>query len=150
MKKEQYYNYVLNNGLTFGEIFGNYLFDKYREFEFSQPLTSKLKGGFENNSDFNLSLPEMQEIIDKTEKLIENLLCHEDFDPSKEELRKKFPSQFSQKFYFRGKEYYLYPKGSEFLIDGEIFSAYNFIQLLTWFINNGEILSFKYESLSKT
>lgn len=99
------------------------LFSKYDDLELTPNLKKSIKLRIDSKKDFEITIAEMKEIIFSLTKQVEQLLKHSDFNPFKEELRKRFPEQYgSMPFIYDGITYYLYTKGREFYIDSLIYT----------------------------
>ncbi|MEC3876496.1 hypothetical protein [Chryseobacterium salviniae] len=78
-------------------------------------ISSDLKNGIlqriDAEQDFEVAVTELQEILPTLDTRIEELLKHPDFDPFKEEKRKRYPQQYGNNpFEYKGVTYYLYSK----------------------------------------
>jgi len=124
------------------------LFSKYSNLEINPNLKKNIKLRIDSKKDFELTISEMKELIFSLIKQVEKLLVHPDFNPFKEELRKRFPEQYgSQPFIYGGITYYLYTKGREFYIDSLIYSSLLFKKLLEEHVIINKPLKYVYKEI---
>ena len=144
MNRQKYLELIFEKGLSFGPRGGTYLTESYEELVIPSSIRSLIKSNFESKSDFEIPILEFSEIKKAINKRIEKLLKHPEFDPFKEELRKKFPEQYgSNPFIFNGKTYYLY--GKTMPIDSDIERATSFLKLIDDHEKENTSLKFKYK-----
>lgn len=146
MKKEKYYQLIINNGLEYGNVITNYLILEYENLEINSSLKNKIKNSVANKSNFDVPTSEFKFLLIALEKRIEILVNHSDFDPFKVKLREQFPEQYgSQTFNFKGTTYYLYNKGREFYIDSLIIKTLSFKELIEEHIKFNKPLKYFYK-----
>jgi hypothetical protein len=121
--------------------------DAYRQIsqlEINISYKEMLKQKIYTGKDFEISTIELQTINIAFENRIDKLLKDKDFNPFKEELRKRFPTQYgSQPFEYKGTTYYLYSKG--FPIDELISRTIIFKNLVEEHINANMPLKYVYK-----
>ena len=136
-------NKVRNFDSTLEDAFERY---NYLDLDFSVNLKQKIKDRIYLKKDFEITINELKEIIPAFEKKIDELLLHPDFNPFKEELRKKYSEQFSNLPLLRNnKTYYLYNKGREFYIDSLIYGLISFKKLIEELIESNKNLKYVYK-----
>ena len=96
-------------------------------------------------ADFEISVAELQLLASALSTRIDELVISPDFDPFKERLRKRNPTQFgSNPFTWKGTTYYLYLKTNP--IDSEINRTSGFLELIQEFINQNKPLKYIYKN----
>lgn len=111
MYKSKYLEQVLENGIMYGGIIKHYFIEDIDNMKISLLLKNKISNNVNNKEDFEITVSELREILPTLDTRIEELLKHPDFDPFKEEKRKRFPQQYgSDPFEYKGITYYLYSK----------------------------------------
>ncbi|UEQ75365.1 hypothetical protein [Chryseobacterium arthrosphaerae] len=122
------------------------LFKEYSELGISLELKEDIKQRIYAEQDFEVTVQELQQILPTLDKRIEELVKHPDFNPFKEELRKRYPEQYgSQPFKFNGTTYYLYHKGREFYVDSLIYGVLGFKKLIKDHIAANKPLRYVYK-----
>jgi len=122
------------------------LFNEYSELDISLELKENIKQRIYAEQDFEVTVQELQQILPTLDKRIEELVKHPDFNPFKEELRKRYPEQYgSQPFKFKGTTYFLYHKGREFYVDSMIYGALGFKKLIEDHIAANKPLRYVYK-----
>lgn len=95
--------------------------DIYEKLDISKKLKQEIKDKIFLKKNFIIEIPILKILVHALEVKIEELLKHPDFDPFKEELRSRFPAQYSSyPFEYKGVIYYLYYIGRNFYIDNLI------------------------------
>lgn len=93
----------------------------YEKLDIEKTLKEQIKEQIFSEKDFEIDVPILEILVNSFENRIDELLQHPDFNPFKEDLRKKFPIQYGEEpFEYKGVVYYLYHKGREFYIDSII------------------------------
>ncbi|WP_299883584.1 hypothetical protein [uncultured Lacinutrix sp.] len=117
------------NGEEAGGCNQEYFFERYFQgINIGNDLKTSLKNKIDSSIDFAIPVSELILINEAIENKIDELISHPEFNPYKEQLRKKFKEQYeSNPFVYKGKTYYLFSKGGEFAIDREIevINSYN-------------------------
>lgn len=110
------------NGKKVASVSVNYAYSRYFEnLRLDKGFKKSIEDRINLKSDFELTLEELEKLSIAIENKIDELLVDPKFNPFKESLRIKYPEQYSNNpFSYKGKVYYLYTKGSEFVIDLEI------------------------------
>ena len=135
-----------NEGKIFYSGSNTHTYDYYyKELEISTELKDKIKLNFETDSDFEINCSDLKKIKVAVEKSVDTIFKHNDFDPFKEKLRKRFPEQYgSDPITHKGITYYLYTKGREFYIDSLISSYLGHIELIDNLIKSNTPLKYYY------
>ncbi|UEQ75363.1 hypothetical protein [Chryseobacterium arthrosphaerae] len=111
MYKSKYLERILENGMYYNSILSQYLIYDYENLKISNLLKERIKTNIDSNQNFEIPLSKFSTIQMALDLRIEELLKHPDFDPFKEEKRKRFPQQYgSDPFQYKGVTYYLYSK----------------------------------------
>ena len=144
MNRDKYLQNIFERGMQYGPIIKQYLIEEYKVLNFSSTFKNMIFENISRNQDFEILILEMQNIIPALENRIDELLNDKDFNPFKEELRKRYPVQYSsQPFEYKGTIYYLYSKG--FSIDSLISRTINFKNLVEEHINANMPLKYVYK-----
>lgn len=115
----------------------------FSELKIKPVLQKSLKDRIVSEVDFEITVDELKELVPVLEEKIEQLLKHPDFNPFKENLRKKFPAQYeSEPFNYKGTIYYLYSKGREFQIDRDLYNISEFKRRIEKHIEAGKSLKY--------
>lgn len=144
----RYFKLVLEKGIEYNDILSNYFILNYKIIGLSHDFRNFIEESIEQKKDFELGVLDMKMIIELLDLKIPELLKHDDFNPFKEELRRRFPKQYgSQPFVYEGITYYLYNKGREFYIDSLICSTLSFKELLVEHIKINKPLKYVYKEI---
>ncbi|WP_027381234.1 hypothetical protein [Chryseobacterium daeguense] len=121
-------------------------FERFAILKLNPAIEESIKQRIYAEQDFEVTGQELQQILPTLDKRIEELVKHPDFNPFKEELRKRYPEQYgSQPFKFKGTIYYLYHKGREFYVDNMIYGALGFKKLIEDHIAANKPLRYVYK-----
>lgn len=146
MTKKKYFQYIIDNGLEYGNITTNYLILEYINLKINDSLKKKIKNSITQRSNFDISIPDLNQLLKAIDNRLENLVNHPDFNPFKEKLREHYPEQYgSQPLRFNGTTYYLYNKGREFYIDSLIIGTLGFKELILEHIKANKPLKYVYK-----
>ncbi|MGG5210838.1 hypothetical protein ACQWU4_18110 [Chryseobacterium sp. MIQD13] len=144
MYKSKYLERILENGMYYNSILSQYLIYDYENLKISNLLKERIKTNVDSNQNFEIPLSEFSTIQIALDLRIEELLKHPDFDPFKEEKRKRFPEQYgNQPFEFHGKIYYLHTK--TFPVDSLIDRIIDFKELLEEHFKANKPLKYLYK-----
>ncbi|KFF09370.1 hypothetical protein [Chryseobacterium luteum] len=89
----------------------DFIKEPFLNLNISSDLKNNILQRIDAEQDFGITVSELHEILPTLDTRIEELLKHPDFDPFKEEKRKRFPQQYgSEPFEYKGITYYLYSK----------------------------------------
>jgi len=123
----------------------NLLIKFFNELEILSSLKESISQRINNNSDFEINVSELQEIVPALSEKINNLLSAPDFNPFKEREREEYPAAYNKfPFIWNGVTYYLYPKDND--IDSEINRTNGYLKLIQEFINQNKPLKYIYKS----
>jgi len=121
-------------------------FERFAILKLNPAIEESIKQRIYAEQDFEVTVQELQQILPTLDKRIEELVKHPDFNPFKEELRKRYPEQYgSQPFKFKGTTYFLYHKGREFYVDSMIYGALGFKKLIEDHIAANKPLRYVYK-----
>lgn len=141
------YLHILNvDGKRYGGSNLEEAFDYYFDLDINKELKKSIKDRIFSQNNFEINKNEISEILPAFDRRIDELLKHPDFNPFKEELRKKFPEQFgSQPFKHKEITYYLYHKGRESKIDSLIYNIMGLKKLFEEHIKANQSLKYIYK-----
>ncbi len=98
------------------------------------------------NKNFEINYFELEEVVSALQNRMNNLFIHPEFDPFKENLRKRFPEQYgSMPKVHNGITYYLYPKGFE--VDSLIINVESFLSIVNEYIKAKKKIQFTYQEI---
>ena len=110
-----------------------------------EDLKGRLKDQILLGEAFDVEVEDMLVLRQAFVERIAELVKHPDFNPFKEDLRRRYPKQYgNEPFEFDGVTYYLYNKGSDFYIDHIIRDCDKRIGLIDYFIERGEPMRYTF------
>jgi hypothetical protein len=138
---------IIEKGIGYNNVnLSNYLKESYGDLNLPDSLSKKIANAMAANLDFEITVPEIKLMLPFLDLKIAQLLKHKDFDPFKEQLRQKYPEQYtSQPFKYKGVVYYLYTKGRDFYIDAYIYSTAGYANLLEECLKKDKPLKYMYK-----
>ena len=134
-----------NNRPIIGSEPGHEYKETYSSLNISESLKEKIKELLFSGEAFDVETVDMLVLRQAFVERIAELVKHPDFNPFKEDLRRRYPKQYgNEPFEFDGVTYYLYNKGSDFYIDHIIRDCDKRIGLIDYFIERGEPMRYTF------
>lgn len=142
--RKSYINKTLNNQFH-SDLGLDTLKDFFTDLNIQSALKNTILQRIDTEVDFEIAVSELQQLVPALSARIDELVVDPKFDPFKERLRKRYPTQYgSNPFNWKGVTYYLYVKTNH--IDSEISRINSFLVLIQEFINQNKPLKYIYKN----
>ena len=119
----------------------DYVYEFFIQFNIEEDLKKDILERINKESDFEISVSELEKIKPALEEKIDQLVVDANFNPFKERLRKLYPLQYNiDPFAWKNTTYYLYGKTNP--IDSQILRIKSFLVHLEYFINHNQSIKY--------
>lgn len=117
------------------------VYEFFMQFNIEEDLKKHILERINKESDFEISISELERIKPALEEKIDQLIIDINFNPFKERLRKLYPIQYnSDPFVWKNTTYYLYVKTNP--IDSQISRIRSFLINLEYFKNHNQSIKY--------